>query len=63
MARLSITISRHWPGPMIRVTIVVVYVLATCWAPGGVPPLGIGAPLRTWLGVSVATTPIGPPTA
>jgi hypothetical protein len=64
MVRLSILVPRHWPGPLIRVIIiVVVYVLAVRWAPGDVLPLSVGALLGGWLGVSVGPEPVGPPKA
>ena len=57
MIRLNVVVPRRWPGPLIRIVIViVVYVLALHWAPGVVLPLSIGALLGSWLGVSIART-------
>ena len=58
---LSIIIPRHWPGPLIRViVIIVVYVLAVHWAPGDILPLSVGGVLGSWLGTGIAPAPATP---
>jgi uncharacterized membrane protein YdjX (TVP38/TMEM64 family) len=65
MIRLNVVVPRRWPGPLIRVIIVIIiYVLALHWAPGEILPLSIGALLGSWLGASIARTyPVCLPTS
>jgi hypothetical protein len=61
MVRLSISIRRPWPGPLVRVVIVViVYVLILHVAPYAIIPLSTGGALGGWLGVSVSPARVEP---
>ncbi len=59
MVKVTFTVRRPFPGPVIRVVVVVViYVLAARQVPGAVLPLGVGSVLGGWL--AVAVTAVGP---
>jgi hypothetical protein len=61
MVRLSISIRRPWPGPFVRVVIiVVVYVIMLHVAPAAIVPLSTGGLLGGWLGVSFSSTKVKP---
>ena len=58
--KVTFTVRRPFPGPIVRVVIIVViYMLVAHRLPGDVLPLGIGGVLGCWLGVAIAPFGIG----
>jgi hypothetical protein len=60
MVKVTFTVRRPFPGPVIRVVVlVVIYLLVVRQVPGAVLPLSAGSVLGGWLGAAVTAAASG----